>query len=54
MAAGLVGRRAQPPPETGKAGTAVGAEADELAVEQHLVSAEGALDGRELWELRCA
>jgi hypothetical protein len=51
VAAGLVGRGAQPAPETGKVGAAVGAQTDELAVEQHAVAAERALDERELWEL---
>jgi hypothetical protein len=51
MPARGVGRGPQPPPQARKLGTAVRANADELAVEQHPVAVESALDRRELGEL---
>jgi hypothetical protein len=51
VAAGLVGRGAQPPAKAGEVGAAVSCQADELAVEQHPVAAQRALDEREFGEL---
>ena len=50
----LVGRGAQPPTEAGEVRATVGRQADELAVEQHLVSPEHPCDGGQFWELLAA
>src|SRR5215211_7402962 len=51
VAARFVARGAQPLPEAGEVRTAIGAQADELAVDQYAVATERLPDGGEFWEL---